>query len=191
MTGYHVVAPWGWPTPERRHPCGGPGVEARGAGERLWHAVVCHAGGEPLVLAQAMAWRDRELSFHVGPRRPLLAHPGRAHGEAVEVEVEARQVLRRPSGDRGHAGPHVRRRVVRDLEVVVLDVVPAVAVEREVLVAQARRSRLDDRPPAAATLGRRAAPAQSNATRTTSRRGMIASPPGGWRTKRLNRPARR
>ena len=62
--------------------------------------------------------------------------------ELLEVEVEARQVLRSARRDHGKAVEPVRRRVVREREVVVLGVVATVALQWEVRVADARPTRL-------------------------------------------------
>ena len=92
---------------------------------------------------------DRELGTVGDPRRrldgELLTLPRRLRADAIyrkraqphsdEIEVERGQVLGGRGLDRGLADQHVSVRVVADVEVVVLDVIAAVAVEREVRVA--------------------------------------------------------
>jgi hypothetical protein len=65
----------------------------------------------------------------------LSLHPQLKEIQPDEVEVEARQVLRRARGDARMTHEPSGARVVADLEPVALDVVAAVAVEREVAVA--------------------------------------------------------
>jgi hypothetical protein len=60
----------------------------------------------------------------------------------LEIEVKPRQVLRRLGSDDRQPLEPVGSRVIREAEVVVLSVVAAVALEREVRIAEARCARL-------------------------------------------------
>jgi len=70
-----------------------------------------------------------------------VAHLDVAHLEPDEVEIEAAEVLCGPGANRRVPLEPVGGRVVRDVEVVMADVVAAIAVSREVGIADARRSR--------------------------------------------------
>jgi hypothetical protein len=73
------------------------------------------------------ARRDGQLLAAARPGCLPVAHLDVAHLEADEVEVEAAQVLGGPDGDGRLPLQTVRRGVVGDVEVVVADVVAAVA----------------------------------------------------------------
>ena len=60
--------------------------------------------------------------------------------ELLEVEIEAREILRRPRRDLVQRVQPIGGRVVREAQVVVLDVVAPVAFEREVRIADAGRA---------------------------------------------------
>ena len=103
------------------------------------HAVVADHGGEPPALLQRMLGGDGQLVvLAAGPVRLPAVDPDRADGQALEVEVEPAERLGRPGRDRRHPGEAVRRRVIRHLQQIVSDVVAAVAVQRVVVVAEAR-----------------------------------------------------
>ncbi len=103
------------------------------------HAVVGDLHGERRVPGQARLRRHRQLAAVARPGRRLVVHLDRADGHPLEVEVEGREVLQRPGREQRGAGQHVGGGVVGQVEVVLLDLVPAVAVEREVRVADAGR----------------------------------------------------
>ncbi len=106
------------------------------AGEGLRHTVVAHPDLEVPPGGDAGFRGDPQLAA-VSVVHDWLAIDGHApHRQPIEVEVEARKVLGRPDGDGGHSFEHARGGVIGQLEVVVVDVVPAVAVEGEVGIAE-------------------------------------------------------
>jgi hypothetical protein len=122
------------------------GHEARARGEprhaeRVWRALVVHDHDERVPRAERRRRRDLELVSGPGERRGPAVDGDRVHVQPDQVEVEARQVLRRNGLDGGGAAELVRARRVAEVQVVVLHVVAAVAVGRVVGVADARRAR--------------------------------------------------
>ena len=106
------------------------------------------AGDESFYGDTALAWKpalgDAESSQ---PDEQLAGYVAyQAVVEPDEVQVERRQRLCRLGSDLRRALQHVGGRVVADGEVVVVDVVAAVAVEREVRVADAGRARRERHP---------------------------------------------
>ena len=75
------------------------------------------------------------------PMGGLAVDPDISHPQAIEVEIEARQRLGGARRDGRPTLQPVGRRVVGEVEVVVRDVLPAVAVGWKVRVADAGRSR--------------------------------------------------
>src|SRR5690606_8987458 len=107
-----------------------------------WNTCVFDDERRQAVLRQRPGRLDGELGallveFGFGP-----VHPHRFHRKG-EVQVERRQLLRRPGHDGGRAGKVVITRLVAQLDVVVRDVVAAVAVTREVGIAYAGSPRSD------------------------------------------------
>ena len=80
--------------------------------------------------------RDHELLAVARKRGGDAVHRQLRDLEAAQVEIEAGEILRRRRGDDGLAVEHVGARVVRELEVVVGDVVAAVARVREERIAE-------------------------------------------------------
>jgi hypothetical protein len=115
--------------------------EAGPVRERLRDAVVADHGGELVMVAQTPAGSDGEFAAVPVPGRRSAVDLDGSDGEAFEVEVEAGQVLGGTCADRGYPGQDIGGRVVPHLERVVLDVVAAVTVQREVRIAGARRAR--------------------------------------------------
>ena len=115
-------------------------VAERALPDRARLAVVGDDGDERPAAAQARARDDRQLAALAPPRRRARADLDRPHRQAMEVEVEARQVLRRLGRDRRDALQHARLGRVGDVQAVVGDVVAAVAVLREVRVADPGRA---------------------------------------------------
>jgi hypothetical protein len=143
----------------------------RRADDRLGHAAVADADVEALPGRQLLLRRDLQLLAVAGEGRGLAVDGHRADLELLEVEVEARQGLHGHRPDPVDGIEPVGRRVVGEGEVVVADVEAAVALEREVGIADpgrpgwsgraqgaraARPRRVGGRPEAAAG-GRRAA----------------------------------
>ena len=119
------------------HGAVGRGDEARATElvEHLRHAVVAHHDGEARPVRDPGTRPDGELARVAAPRgRPSVDLDG-AHREPDEVEVERGQVLGRAGRDGGDALEDVGVRRVADREVVVGDVVAAVAVEGVVRIA--------------------------------------------------------
>ena len=102
--------------------------------ERLGHAVITGDDGEGRPVRQTDLRLDRQLLALALGRRGSAVHGQGAKAQPDEVEVERRQVLRCVRLDRRDAGQLVGGRVVRDGQVVVLDVVAAIPVAREVRV---------------------------------------------------------
>ena len=117
------------------------GVAQVGVDDDLRNPVVDHLGGERLALVQGPARRDGQLAAVAGPPCRAAVDRERPDGQALEVEVEGGQVLRRPGPDGGDPVEHVGLRRVLDVQVVVPDVVPAVAVQREVRITHPGRAR--------------------------------------------------
>ena len=108
--------------------------------ELMRNPVVPHLHLEAAAALQGVLRCDDE--FLPGPR-PLCRFAVDlylADRHPDQVEVEAAQRLCRLRLDRGLAVEDIRRRVVGDLQVVVADVVPTVAVGRVVGVSEARRT---------------------------------------------------
>jgi hypothetical protein len=126
--------------PVRRGHEAGPDVEAR-KGELDRNAVVGDVDLEALPSPDRSTRRDGQLLAAARPRRLPVADLDVAHLEPDEVQVEAAQVLGGPGGDGRLPVETVRRGVVGDVEVVVADVVAAIAVAREIGVAHAGRAR--------------------------------------------------
>ncbi len=107
---------------------------------RRRHPAVAHHDGDVRALGQRRPGRDLQLVLARGGERRLRAvHPHLAHVQQ-EVQVEPRQVLCGAGQQGRRALQLVRRRPVGQPQVVVGDVVPAVAVGRVVGVADARRA---------------------------------------------------
>src|SRR5919109_5168698 len=70
------------------------------------------------------------------PRGRIAVYVDRPNRETIEVEVEARQALGRACADRGLAGKEVRCRLIGQVEQIMLHVVSAVPIEREVWIAR-------------------------------------------------------
>ena len=138
--------------------------------DRLGDAAVADDDRELPVLADAVLRRDRELLAVAAPRRATPVDLDAVHGEAEQVEVEARQALRRLGADLRGSLEHVGRRVVLHVEVVVADVVASVPVQREVRIAGPRSARLE-LPAAASPLRRRRAQEQDQRRWTPSTAG--------------------
>src|SRR5690606_19547274 len=99
-------------------------------------AGVAHGHPEGGVAAQRGARTDRQF-LSLAPETGGCAVDGDLlHVEAPQVEVQGGEVLGRAGGDGGGAGQVVRAGVVGEVEVVVRDVVPAVARPGEVRVPQ-------------------------------------------------------
>lgn len=116
----------------------GPNVRAR-EHELLRHAVVADLDLEaPLHRAPR---GDRQLLAVAAERRAPAVDLHAAHVQPDQVEVEAAQALDGRGPDRRLPLEAVARRVVRDVQVVVADVIAAVAVTGVVRVADAGRPR--------------------------------------------------
>ena len=103
--------------------------------DQLGDALIGDHHRELGLVADALGRRDRELvivAFPVG--RPVVDADG-LDGHADEIQVEAGEVLGRTRFNRGDACEHVGVRVVGELQAVVLDVITAVAIEREIRIA--------------------------------------------------------
>ena len=123
------------------------------AADRLRHPLVDHLDGEPAVLRQPAGRGDDQFVAV-----PLVAgggavDPHRGDRQAGEVQVEPGQVGGRGGGDQGGAGQPVGGRVVAHLELVAGHVVAAVAVGREVRVADAGRTGREPAVPAGRSRG--------------------------------------
>ncbi len=112
------------------------------ADDRLRDAAVADRHQERPALADALGGRDLELLPVARELRAAQVDGHRGHVELLQVEVEARQILRGARGDHREALEPVRRRVVRERQVVVLRVVAPVALQREIRVAYAGVARL-------------------------------------------------
>src|SRR4051812_25553213 len=131
FAGNHDDATWGspttiapspvWMTPE-------PPKSDSVGGTPSYRATI----GEVRALRQAGARLDDQLLILALERRGRAVDRQRSETQPHEVEVELAEIVSGPRLDGGHAGHVVRRRVVPEREVVVADVVAAVAVEREV-----------------------------------------------------------
>ena len=113
------------------------GDAEEGVPERLRHAVVGDDGGERGAVGQHVLRSDGQLLPAPAPGRVVAVDGERPDLQPHEVEIEAGQVLEGPRLDGGDPGEDVGGRVVTHVEVVVPDVVAAVAVEREVRVPDA------------------------------------------------------
>src|SRR3954469_11061952 len=133
--------------PERRRPVGrdDEGVREDVALARLVRVrlVIRDRDDEGLALRQRLRGRAGEVLTRAREPRRLVVHRHAADAVAGEVEVEARQRLRRVRGDRHRAVDPLRGRGgrVAQRDVVVLDVVAAVPQRREQPVADAGGAR--------------------------------------------------
>ncbi len=107
----------------------------------LRHPVVGDDHRELVVLVEPARGCDREFATISAEHGTAAIHVDAPHFEPVEVEVEARQVLRCAGLERGPAVQHIGRRVVGEVKVVVRHVVPTVARQREVRIADAGSTR--------------------------------------------------
>ena len=128
------------------HECALVGVHEPGALEPDRHARVGDLDPELLALADRLVRPHPELVPLPTPGRPLAVDLDAVDLQPDQVEVEARQLLGGGRRDRCQAREPVRGGLVPRVEVVVADVVPAVAVLREVAVTHAGRSRGGCRP---------------------------------------------
>ena len=115
----------------------GPDVEA-GDRELGRDPLVANLGLEPLAIAKRALRLDHELLAVAAPVRAFAVDLDAVDGHPDEVEIEAAQALRRLGTDRRLAVEPIRVGVVVDVDVVPSDVVAAVPVGREVVVAGAR-----------------------------------------------------
>ena len=109
--------------------------------DQLGDAFVRNHHRELGLVPDALGRRDRELVIVAFPVGRSVVDANGLDGHADEIQVEAGEVLGRTRFDRGDACKHVGVRVVGELEAVVLDVVAAVAIEREIRIAHPVRSR--------------------------------------------------
>ncbi len=109
----------------------GGAEDDRRADDRLGHAAVADFHDECGPVRDHRARRDDELLAIAGEAGLVAVHVDRVDRELLEVEVEAGQVLRRRRRDLVAGVQPIRRRVVREGQVVVLDVIAAVSLEGE------------------------------------------------------------
>ena len=109
----------------------------RRADDRLRDPAVVDRHVEGRALPQAVERRDLQLLAVAVEGGGIVVHAHRADLELLQVEVQARQVLGGARPDDHGAVQPVGRRVVGEAQVVVPDVVAAVAFQREVGVADA------------------------------------------------------
>ena len=106
--------------------------------ERFRDAVVGDCHRERRLVPDAGGWRDRQLLPVACPGCARTVDLDGIDRQPDEIEVERRQVLGRAGPDGRRSGQLVGIWVVGEIQVVVLDVVPTVPVERVVGIADAR-----------------------------------------------------
>ena len=120
---------------------GDPAIErAVGVDHGLGYAAVAHDDLQVLALLDRARRRDDELLTVTGEPGSSVVDHETLDREAAEIEIEAVEPLGGDRIERRLTLQLARRRIERQLEVVVADVVPAVAGEREEAVAEAART---------------------------------------------------
>jgi hypothetical protein len=108
--------------------------------DRLRYSGVADVHGERGAIRDPLRGRDHEFLAVTGESRVLIVYLDSLDGELLEVEVEAGEILRCGRRDLVQRIQLIGDRVVREAQVVVLDVVTPVALKREVGIANPARA---------------------------------------------------
>jgi hypothetical protein len=108
--------------------------------DRLGHAGVADVHGERGAIRDPVGGRDHELMAVAGEGGLPVVHLDPLDRELLEVEIEAREILRRPRRDLVKRVQPIGGRVIRQAQVVMLDVITPVALKREVWIADTGRA---------------------------------------------------
>ena len=145
FTGYHAGEPCGSPTTNAPSSVGTqPSIAWSGSVTTDGVPAVVDRDGEALPGGDAAPRRDHELLLAVAcERRRAPVHEQPRDREAAQVEIEARQVLRRSRRDHGGRRELVAGRLPVERQVVARDVVAAVAGARVVRITAAGSPRCE------------------------------------------------